>query len=64
MITKIGEIDTALTTSKSWPVVSIMSFMQGASPISMPVWIVFLEDGVQLVDLRVDLVAGDAGIPS
>ena len=37
MITKMATMDTALTTWKSWPVVSIMSFMQGASPISMPV---------------------------
>ena len=37
MITKMATMDTALTTWKSWPVVSIISFMQGASPISMPV---------------------------
>ena len=33
---KMARIDTALTTLKSWAVVSIMSFIHGASPISIP----------------------------
>ena len=37
MMRKIARIDTALTTLKSWSVVSIMSFMHGASPMSIPV---------------------------
>ena len=37
MMMKMATMDTALTTLKSWSVVSIMSFMQGASPMSMPV---------------------------
>ena len=36
IIMNIAAMDTAFTTLKSWSVVSIMSFMQGASPISMP----------------------------
>ena len=37
MMTKMATMDTALTTWKSRSVVSIISFMQGASPISIPV---------------------------
>ena len=36
MIRKTSAMEMAFTTVKSWPVVSIRSFMQGASPISMP----------------------------
>ena len=34
-------MDTALTILKSWSVVWIISFMQGASPISIPPWSYF-----------------------
>ena len=37
MMTKMATMETALTTWKSRSVVSIISFMQGASPISIPV---------------------------
>ena len=36
MMTKMAMMEIMLTTWKSWPVVSIMSFMQGASPMSIP----------------------------
>ena len=36
MMRKMAAMEMALTTLKSWSVVSIMSFMQGASPMSIP----------------------------
>ena len=36
MMRNIAITDTAVTTAKSCPVVSIISFIHGASPISMP----------------------------
>ena len=35
MIRNTRPIDTAETTAKSWSVIEIRSFVQGASPISM-----------------------------
>jgi len=49
IIRKMAIRDTAVTTAKSWSVVSIMSFMQGASPMSIPPWSYFFRISFKVV---------------
>ena len=48
MMRNIAITDTAVTTAKSCPVVSIISFIHGASPISMPFSSYFLRTVLSL----------------
>ena len=59
---KIATIETALTTLKSLSVIVIRSFVQGASPMSIPVSSYFFT--ISLIVVHCSLTSSDATLYS